>query len=86
MVHKYSTIGTYGSLSLFWKDIMRNKDIVEVSTDWQVGNGNSIRFWLDKWIGNCALHNVYPNLFNIAYDKKILVSQVFTTMFTNCFP
>jgi hypothetical protein len=57
---------------------MRNKDIIEVSTDWQVGNGDSIRFWLDRWIGNCALQNIYPNLFSIAYDKEILVSKVFT--------
>ena len=76
---KYSVVGTYGLFSPFWKAILKNKGIVEVSTDWQVGNGHSIRFWLDRWIGNCALHNVYPNLFNIAYDKEILVSQVFTS-------
>ena len=76
---KYSVLGTYGLHSPFWKDIMQTKDIVEVSTDWQVGNGHCIKFWLDRWIGNTALHTVYPNLFTIAYDQNILVSQVFTS-------
>lgn len=78
LIHKYSVIGTYGIHSPFWKDIMKSKNIIDVSTDWQVGNGHSIRFWLDRWAGNSALATVYPNLFDIACDKQILVSQVFS--------
>lgn len=41
-----------------------------------VGNGHSVKFWLDRWTGQCALQTVYPNLFSIVYDQNILVSQV----------
>ena len=34
LIHKYSFIGTYGVHSPFWKNIMKNKNTIEVSTDW----------------------------------------------------
>lgn len=66
------------AMSIHYMQAIKNKDIVKVSTDWQVENGHSIRFWLDRWVGTSALSTVYPNLFDIAYDKQILISQVFS--------
>ena len=77
LIEKYSCTGESRIASAFWKDILKDKALVEVSANWQAGNGLSIRFWLDRWHGDCSLQCIYPNLFHIAYNKNILVYEVF---------
>ena len=42
----------------------------------KVQNGKQIRFWEDKWLGNSALKNQYPNLFNLFHRKYVTVHKV----------
>ena len=42
-----------------------------------IGNGESVRFWLVTWCGDTLLCVDFPNLYDIAYDKNILVVDAF---------
>src|SRR4051812_7978135 len=60
--------------SLWWRDILKVGGLegdlwfsAEVSS--VLGDGNSIGFWLEKWIGNNSLKEMYPNLFVLEYIK-----------------
>lgn len=28
---------------------------MEIGTSQQVGNGHTVRFWIDRWVGQCAM-------------------------------
>ncbi|CAL5443483.1 unnamed protein product [Camellia sinensis] len=34
------------------------------------GDGNRIRFWIDKWLGNVSLKDEFPRLFSLSTDKE----------------
>ena len=40
-----------------------------------VGNGSSINFWGDNWIGNGPLRKQYPNLFRLEKHKWATVAS-----------
>ena len=42
----------------------------------KVHNGKQTRFWEDKWLGNSALKDQYPNLFNLVHRKHVTVHTV----------
>lgn len=39
----------------------------------KVGDGKSTRFWLDPWVSNEPLKDVFPSLFKAVKDKRCLV-------------
>ncbi|MFS7909622.1 putative RNA-directed DNA polymerase [Helianthus anomalus] len=41
----------------------------------KLGNGKSIRFWVDIWLGEEALKDKYPNLFKLELDKLVTVAD-----------
>jgi hypothetical protein len=55
---------------------MKAKDHFLEST-FNIHNGEQIRFWEDKWLGNFTLKEQYPSLYNIARKKHISVAHVF---------
>lgn len=40
-----------------------------------IGDGSSSLFWLDPWISNEPLKNLFPRLFSIAIDPKVSVAS-----------
>lgn len=58
--------------------------VKETLLDWNVsldslairllGKGNSTFFWKDKWCGNDAFKNVFPDLYKVESDKNCLVA------------
>jgi hypothetical protein len=42
----------------------------------KVGDGTSVRFWEDIWLGDIPLSLRYPSLYNIVQHKNVLVSTV----------
>jgi hypothetical protein len=42
----------------------------------RVGDGQSTRFWKDRWLINRPLKEQYPNLFNVVRNKMALVIDV----------
>ncbi|PWA49539.1 reverse transcriptase zinc-binding domain-containing protein [Artemisia annua] len=41
----------------------------------KIGNGKHIRFWLDPWVSNEPLKDVFPSLFKMAKDKRCTVAD-----------
>ncbi|RVX07581.1 putative ribonuclease H protein [Vitis vinifera] len=46
-----------------WKEIMKEADWCWESIVFKVGKGTRILFWMDKWCGNEALSQMFPQLF-----------------------
>jgi hypothetical protein len=42
----------------------------------KVGNGNTTRFWLDKWVGEEPLKDKFPRLFSISNRIEAWVSDM----------
>lgn len=42
----------------------------------EVGVGDHVRFWEDKWCGEMELRRTFPNLYNIAVNQEELVSSI----------
>jgi hypothetical protein len=41
----------------------------------RVGDGRNTRFWLDVWVGDCSLKNLYPKIYHICSDQTISVGE-----------
>ena len=42
----------------------------------KIGNGESVRFWEDVWLGETTLAQQYPSLYNIVITKQVCVAYV----------
>lgn len=49
-----------------WKFVSRIYPRFIQSVKVHVGNGNKVRFWEDKWVGDLPLKVTFPNLFSIS--------------------
>lgn len=78
LIQKYGPSGLdIPRLSYFWKGVLNFRDIYELGINRIVNNGQEIPFWLDRWIGECSLYCLYPNLFQIASNQAITVAEAF---------
>jgi len=64
--------------SHFWAGLMKVKDTFLNHGSFHLNDGNQIRFWEDKWIGNHTLREQYPDLYNIVRKKHATVASVFS--------
>ena len=62
--------------SQFWSGLMSVKQEFFNWMMFKVQNGKQTRFWEDKWLGNSALKDQYPNLFNLVHCKHVTVHTV----------
>lgn len=78
----WSSIPVCNTLSGVWSSIVKTISKVRVAEvnfnqllKGEVGNGRSIRFWLDPWICDLPLKEVFPLTFKREREKKSLVSD-----------
>jgi hypothetical protein len=62
----------------FWKGIMANWDIFQSYIVFEVGKGNKLRFWHDKWCGDCSLKDEFPLLFKCSRDREAFIDSLYT--------
>ena len=62
--------------SPFWKGLMKVKDDFFDRGSFSVGNGESVCFWKDTWLGDTPLSRQYPSLYNIVQRKEVTVASV----------
>lgn len=77
---KYFPHGDYrDSLDLrgsqFWKALCRVKHLFNWGVSYQAGNGKSISFWKDVWIGNCPFYIRFNRLYSICLNPDIKLSD-----------
>ena len=68
--------GTWSSLMNNDSDTVKVRTIVEEGMLLSVGNGNSVRFWLDRWCETGILKGIFPRLFAISLQKNSHISQM----------
>ena len=59
-----------------WKTIRKKWIYLSGRLAYQVGNGQRVRFWMDKWCGDEPLCESFPSLFSISLSKEAWVSDV----------
>jgi hypothetical protein len=65
--------------SPFWKGLMHYKYDFFKRGYFKVGDGTTVRFWEDIWMGYLPLSHKYPALYNIVQHKNVVVSIVLST-------
>ncbi|GKU90755.1 hypothetical protein SLEP1_g4707 [Rubroshorea leprosula] len=70
-------------VSKIWRDIIRIggrslklRNILAVGFKWEVGEGNRVGFWSDKWIGVKSLRDLFPRLFALSVKKDGKVMEM----------
>ena len=43
----------------------------------RVGNGKSIKFWKDKWVGELSFEILFPRLYSLSIQKECFVFDVY---------
>ncbi|GKV01589.1 hypothetical protein SLEP1_g14135 [Rubroshorea leprosula] len=69
--------------SLWWRDVCRLDCSCTNSVGWlldgfklKLGEGNSVKFWEDVWIGDESLANKFPRLFLNSLDREKSIAQM----------
>ncbi|PNX79011.1 ribonuclease H, partial [Trifolium pratense] len=78
----WETIKTGTFDSIWWRDVARVGDTADdcwfpKNVSCGLGDGKSISFWKEKWIGEVPLMELYPNLFAIECFKNVVVADRF---------
>jgi hypothetical protein len=60
--------------SFWWKYLLKLCDTFKGIANCPIGNGTTVRFWLEVWNGNLLEHK-FPRLFSFAKNKNILVAE-----------
>lgn len=63
--------------SQVWRGIKKWKENFNLGASFEARNRRDTEFWPSKWINDRPLYARYPNLFIVASDPEILVSNVF---------
>lgn len=61
--------------SQFWRDLEGVKEIFIAGTTYELGEGNQISFWRDKWIDNEQLKYVAPKIYQHSKNKEGMVKE-----------
>ncbi|GKV49313.1 hypothetical protein SLEP1_g56069 [Rubroshorea leprosula] len=70
-------------VSKIWRDIIRIgglslnlRNMLVEGFKWEVGDGNRVVFWSDRWIGVKSLRDLFPRLFALSVKKEGKVSEM----------
>ena len=69
MCRRTHRCGLWRSINEGWESFSKHLSFV-------VGEGTRIRFWLDRWIGDDTLKNLYPDLYVCSAVKDAYISEV----------
>ncbi|GKV49617.1 hypothetical protein SLEP1_g56358 [Rubroshorea leprosula] len=72
-------------VSKLWRDIIRIgglslklRNMLVVGFKWEVGEGNRVEFWSNRWVGDKSLRDRFPRLFALSVKKEGKVSEMGT--------
>ncbi|WMV30620.1 hypothetical protein MTR67_024005 [Solanum verrucosum] len=58
-----------------WKYINQLREEFFQEVSFRIGDGNSVKFWKDKWLNNQPLNASHPAIYRIASDTDSSVAQ-----------
>ncbi|KAK1436726.1 hypothetical protein QVD17_02508 [Tagetes erecta] len=73
--HAKSLAGTWNSIARLENGLSNMGISISSLIKGVVGNGMQIRFWLDRWIAQQPLKNMFPTLYNMERDKGKLIGN-----------
>ena len=59
-----------------WKDIRKGWHTLSQNAVFSLGDGRRLQFWKDIWCGEVILSYGFPNPFNMAAHKEVLVVDI----------
>ncbi|GLU06807.1 hypothetical protein SLE2022_238000 [Rubroshorea leprosula] len=69
--------------SKLWRDIIRiggqslkHRNMLAEGFKWEVGEGNIVAFWHERWFGDKNLRDLFPRLFELSVKKDGKVSEM----------
>ena len=62
--------------SQFWKDLVKARPLFLANVKFVVGDGLSVRFWLDWWCGDSHLSVSFPTLFSYCPNPDISIAEL----------
>ncbi|GKV38927.1 hypothetical protein SLEP1_g46780 [Rubroshorea leprosula] len=72
-------------VSKLWRDIIRIgglslklRNMLVKGFKWEVGEGNKVDFWIDRWVGDKSLKDLFPRLFALSVKKEGKVYEMGT--------
>ena len=68
--------GTWAHLLRSDAETSKMRSIIEEGMIMKIGNGNSVRFWHDRWCEVGILKRAFPRLYTISLQKNLKVSQM----------
>ena len=71
-----SNIDLKCSLRSPWKAIVKGWSSFACNVKIRVGCGDRTRFWIDCWLGNQSLKDLFPRLFQLSLNKNALIKDV----------
>ena len=71
-----SQLGVRSCNSPVWNDLLKVKEVYMKNRLMVLGNGEMIDFWNDAWCGITPLKKVFPELFDLCNEQKILGAEV----------
>jgi hypothetical protein len=64
----------------FWSGLMKVKNTFLNLGSWTVNNGEQVRFWEDKWLGNYSFKDRYLSLYSIVRRRNFSIAYVMSTV------
>ena len=64
----------------FWSGLMKVKNTFLNLGSWTVNNGEQVRFWEDKWLGNYSFKDRYLSLYSIVRRRNSSIAYVMSTV------
>ena len=62
-----------------WKAVRREWHVVSSRRSFVVGNGQTVKFWKDRWCGAAPFRVSFPTLFSLAISKDAWVKDVWSS-------
>jgi hypothetical protein len=68
--------GKKGNISTFWSGFLHFSLHINLDIKRTVGNGKTISFWHDIWVGSTTLANYFPHLYAKTRKMDVLLATV----------
>jgi hypothetical protein len=70
--------------SNFWKGVLWAANVARMGCRWKIGNGKSVRFWEDIWLGSSSLAIQYWEIYYLVNEQNKSVEELWDGQNLKC--